>query len=126
MTDNEPEKPFYKNSSWIRSVIIGEAIVFGGLIASWGVSWLIHAIGGMLIHSEGHRYAAFIITFPFYFPAFVEMIFLEKVLNIHGEEMMLYIIPMFASLVLWWIFLGVVFGSIIDRVRVYLQRKEEN
>ena len=127
MTDNIQKKSFDKKFTWIRCVIIGEAAVFGYMIVMWVSLWSINALlYGMLTHSEYYRYFTLIVFFPFFIPAYVEMFFLQKVLNIQGEEMMLYIIPMFASLVLWWIFLGVVLGSVIYRVRMYLQRKSNN
>jgi len=128
MTNDDPKKPFYRNREWIRSVIIGEAVIFGGLIVLSGVLCAIDAFifGGMLFHLEWYRYFILIIFLPFFLPVYIEEFFLQTVFNIRGEELMLYTIPMFASLVLWWIFLGVVLGSIIYRVRLNRQRKSES
>jgi|GEM_PF-188661 len=127
MTNDDPKRPFYKNREWIRSVIIGEAVIFGGLIALWGVLCAIDAFifGGMLFYLHWYRYFILILFLPFFLPVYIEAFFLQIVFNIRGEEMMLYTIPMFASLVLWWIFLGVVLGSVIYRVRLNRQRKKE-
>ena len=123
MTDNEQKKPIKKNPTWFRCVIIGEKVVFGGLIVLIALRVLLHAIFGDLMDIGYH--VDFYICIPYSFPVIVGMFFLHNVLNIQWEEMMPYFIPMFASLVIWWIFLGVVLGTVIYRVRLYMRRKDE-
>jgi len=109
MTNDESKKPLYKNSAWIRCVVIGEVIVFGSLIFYRVLLWFVHTIVSFLM-----------------FPMIFWRIFQETFYPGNAEELMIYLFPVFVSLVLWWIFLGAVLGTVIYRIRLYLQRKSSN
>jgi len=124
MIDNEQKKPIKKNPTWFRCVIVGEVVVFGSLIVPVILRELISAIFGdfVFFHYFGGVSYFFI---PLMIPVFVWQKFQEAYYPGNAEALMLYIIPMFASLVIWWIFLGVVLGTVIYRVRLYMRRKDE-
>jgi len=126
------KKPFYKNSAWIRCVIIGEVVVFGSLIIFWILSVFISAIMGPWFISDIYRHFVFfqylcnvVIVFVLA-PMLLWQLVGETFYPREPEAMMMFTIPVFITFVLWWIFLGVVLGSVIYRVRMYLQRKKNN
>ena len=111
MTNDESKKPFYRNPAWIRCVVIGEMVVFGS----------------MIIRLVYFGDIAYIFTSPLRIvPMFFWQIFLRSFYPGDGDAVMLYLGPMIATIVLWWIFLGAVLGTVIYRVRLYLQRKSSN
>jgi len=117
MTDNIQKKPFYKNSAWIRCVIIGEEVVFGSLIIFWILFRFVSMFGYPYL--VGYIHNVSIIFILHMAPMLFWQIFQETFHPGNVEALML-------ILVLWWIFLGVVLGNIIYRVRMYLQRKKNN
>ncbi|MCL2304415.1 MAG: hypothetical protein FWC43_03635 [Planctomycetaceae bacterium] len=99
----------------------GEAIVFGGLIALMVLRALVCAVFGL---TGDHYIFIFYLFLPYLLPAVIELFILDQIFHINGCAAMAYIPPVFASLVLWWIFLGVVLATIIYRIRLSLQRKD--
>ena len=118
MTDNTFQVPFYKNQIWWRCAIIGNAIVFGVLVFLAYLRGLVYVIFGDVILDH----YVFYMFYPYLLPMFFWQMF-QYVFDISACGMMGWILPILASLVLWWILLGVVLGTIIYRARLFLQKK---
>ena len=124
MTDNTPKEPFYNNSAWWRCVGIGEAVVFGGLILLACLRGIVFPL--LIGNSIEEHYVYSNYVFPIFISYLIPIFVFQLFLDIHGCAGMVYIFPIFVSLLLWWIFLGVVVGTIIYRVRLLLQKKRGN
>ncbi len=115
MPDNDIKKPFYKNRVWLRSFLIVEAMIFGIVISV--ICCFVSELSGASLEDTWFCYlttnAFVVISFP--------IIFCWNTFDIEkfGQGGWVFF---YTSLVLWWIFQGVVFATVIYRVRLHRQR----